>query len=91
MFGVRSLILPHGGVRKVSFPPNLESNVTKFAPHKALELSLRGKLTFDDRVVFHRVEGLRGREHVVTISVSTLSDPAFQLRFQRVSGNEITT
>jgi hypothetical protein len=28
--------------------------VTKFAPHKALGLIARGKLTFDERVVLHR-------------------------------------
>jgi len=32
--------------------------VTKFAPHKALESTARGKLTFDDRVVLHRVDHL---------------------------------
>ena len=32
-----------------------ERYVTKFAPHKALTLIARGKLTFDDRVELHRV------------------------------------
>ena len=30
--------------------------MTKFAPHKALKLIAEGKLTFDERVVLHRVE-----------------------------------
>ena len=34
---------------------NFERNVTKFAPHKALKLIVRGKLTFDERVVLPRV------------------------------------
>jgi len=38
----------------MSLPPNLEGYVTKFAPHKALKLITRGKLTFDERVVLHR-------------------------------------
>jgi len=32
-----------------------ERNETKFAPHKALKLIARGKLTFDERVLLHRV------------------------------------
>ena len=31
--------------------------VTKFAPHKALKITARAKLTFDERVVLHRVKG----------------------------------
>ena len=31
--------------------------MTKFAPHKALKLIEWGKLTFDERVVLHRVDG----------------------------------
>ena len=30
--------------------------VTKFAPHRALKLIVSGKLTFDERVVLHRVK-----------------------------------
>ena len=44
-------------------PPNLEGNVTKFAPHKALKLIARGKLTFDERAVLHRVDSA-GSERV---------------------------
>ena len=38
-----------------SLPPNLEGYVTKIAPHKAFDLILGGKLTFDERVIVHRV------------------------------------
>jgi len=34
---------------------NLEGYVTKFTPHKTVKLSVWGKLTFDERVVLHRV------------------------------------
>jgi len=34
----------------------VEGNVTKFAQHKAFKLTARGKLTFDGRVVLHRVD-----------------------------------
>ena len=37
-----------------------EGPVTKFAPHKALSVIARGKLTFCERVVLHR-DGLRLR------------------------------
>jgi len=37
-----------------SRPQVLGCYVTKFAPHKALKLIARGKLTFDERVVVHR-------------------------------------
>jgi len=36
-----------------------EGDVSKFAPHKAIQLNARGKLTFDKRVVLHRVVGPR--------------------------------
>ena len=32
-----------------------ERYATKFAPHKVLKSITRGKLTFDERVVLHRV------------------------------------
>ena len=35
--------------------PNFERKVTTFAPHKALKSIACGKLTFDERVVLHRV------------------------------------
>ena len=44
---------------RVSLVRNLERCVTSFAPHKALKLIACGKLTFDDRVVLHRV-AMRG-------------------------------
>ena len=44
---------------RVSLVQNFERNETKFAPHKALELVARGKLTFDGGVVLHRVGCLR--------------------------------
>ena len=36
-------------------PQNSDGYVTKFAPHQALKLTACGKLTFDERVVLHRV------------------------------------
>ena len=42
--------------RQVSVPPNLEGQVTKFAPHKALKLIAWCKLTFDEKFELHRVE-----------------------------------
>ena len=36
---------------------DLESCVTKFAPHQVLKLIARGKLTFGERVVLRRVVG----------------------------------
>ena len=36
-------------------PQHFEGYVTKFAPHKILKLIAWGKLTFDKRVVLHRV------------------------------------
>ena len=38
-------------------PIDSEGNVTKFAPHKALKSIVCSKLTFDGRVVAHRVGG----------------------------------
>ena len=40
---------------RVSLARKFERNVTKFAPHKALKLIASGKLTYDERVVLHRV------------------------------------
>ena len=39
--------------------------VTKYAPHKALKLISRGKLTFEERVVLHRVVESRPKPPVV--------------------------
>ena len=44
---------------------NLEGYATKCAPHKALKLIAYGKLTFDERVVLHRVVVWGGREFVM--------------------------
>ena len=46
--------------RKTMVPPTIRwirwgGDVTKFAPHNAPKLIARGKLTFGDRVVLHRV------------------------------------
>ena len=38
---------------------NFEGDVTKFAPHQALKSSACDKLTFDERVVLHRMTGVR--------------------------------
>ena len=41
----------------------LGCHVTKFAPHKAVKLVFGGKLTFDERVVVHRVDPIQlGRQ-----------------------------
>ena len=39
---------------RVSFPSILRGNATKFAQHKALKVIACDKLTFDERVIFHR-------------------------------------
>ena len=41
---------------RASVPRISEGCVTKFASHKALNLIAWGKLTFDERVVAHRVD-----------------------------------
>ena len=46
-----------GGVRGFRSPPKLGCYVTKSAPHKAFKLIAWVKLTFDKRVVLHRVVG----------------------------------
>ena len=57
-FAVESFYLhPHGGPRGFCPPPHLEDTVTKYATHKTPKLIARGKLTFDGRVVVHRVDG----------------------------------
>ena len=47
--------LPHGGVRGFRWGRIPGCYVTKPAPHEALKLIARGMLTFDERVVLHRV------------------------------------
>ena len=47
--------LPHGGVRGFRWGRIPGGYVTKFAPHGALELIVRGKLTLDERGVLHGV------------------------------------
>ena len=54
-FGVQD---PHGGPPKIRWGRNLGCYVTNFAPNKALKFIARGKLTFDERVVIHRVAGV---------------------------------
>ena len=52
-----------GAIRRlprVSVARNLERYVTKFAPHKVVKLTSKGKLTFDERVLVHRVAGTAG-------------------------------
>ena len=56
----RSGGFPHGGLPRVSVARNLERYVTKFAPHKVVKLTSKGKLTFDERVLVHRVAGTAG-------------------------------
>ena len=48
---------PHGGVRGFRPPSNTGCYVTTVAPHKARKLIARGTLTFDEKVVPHRVAG----------------------------------
>jgi len=65
--------------RRVSFPTNLEGNVTTFAPHKALKLTLWGKLTFDETLAVHRVAGLpesdgEGMMRLVSVRTSGLRE-----------------
>ena len=50
---------PHGGARGFGSPCVLGCCMTTFPPHKALLLNAYCKLTFDERVVLHRVEGVR--------------------------------
>ena len=57
----------HGGVRGVRSHNLKGGNVTKFAPHNAVRLIASGKLTFDERVVLHRVG----------VSVSSGTSPNF--------------
>ena len=40
---------------RLSLPDFFEGYVSQFAPHKALKLIPSGKLTFEERVVAHRV------------------------------------
>ena len=47
---------------------NFEGYVTKSAPHKALKLIVRDMLTFDERVVLHRVEGVSWRDDAKVVS-----------------------
>ena len=69
---------------------NFEHNVTKFAPHKALNLFARGKLTFHERVVVHlwnhlKMSQMPGNMHVqkydlslyFQLSESTRSEPFY--------------
>ena len=48
---------------------NLGCYVTKCAPHKALKLIASGKLTFDERVVLHRVDSGFRRDRVMAMKV----------------------
>ena len=53
------LFLAAGGRGTLSLQ-YFERTVTKFVPHKSPKLIASGKLTFDERVVLHRVACLRG-------------------------------
>ena len=75
---------------KVSCGPGSGVLCDRFAPYKALKLVLCGKLTFDERVVLHRVVeeiaeqgsedlGYRGEGFVPFLSALTVS--AFSLIF----------
>jgi len=52
---------PLGGLRGVRSGCFLGCYVTKCAPHKALKLIMRGKSTFDERLVLHRVAQVASR------------------------------
>jgi len=56
--GLRSCLSARWSTR-IWLARNFDCNVTTFAPHKALELIVWGRLTFDERVVLHRVAGNR--------------------------------
>ena len=72
-----------------------ERYVTKFAPHKALKSIPCGKLTFDERVVIHRVAPLdrrvggagRGRDALSAFSssVTVMLSQLVHARLQRCS------
>ena len=47
-------------VSNLTVASNFEGYLTKFAPHKALKLIACCKLTFDERVVAHRVDRVYG-------------------------------
>ena len=47
---------PHGGVRGFRSFSNPGCYVTRLSPNKAIKSIARGKLTFDERVVLHRVD-----------------------------------
>ena len=49
--------VPHGGVRRFRWTRIPGCYVAKCAPHKALKLIARGKLTFGERAVLNRVDG----------------------------------
>ena len=53
---------------RVSSGHFFKRNVTKFSPHTALKLIACGKLTFDERVVVHRL----GRSRALPLSVGVL-------------------
>jgi hypothetical protein len=53
--------------KKVSFPQISGGNVTKFVTHKALKLIARGKLTFEEKSVVHRVVGGVGATRVYSL------------------------
>ena len=58
---------PLGGVPRVLVCGNFHSNVSKFAPHKTLKLIARRNLTFDERVVLHRVASVNGLRFRVAV------------------------
>ena len=53
--------LPTRWTSRVALPRNFEGRVTIFAPHYALNLTAWDKLTFDERIVVHRVTRLGQR------------------------------
>ena len=57
MFDLGERVGSTGWRSRVSLPRISEGYVTKFALHKAQKVITSGKLTFDERVVLHRVDG----------------------------------
>ena len=55
---------------RVSLGLNFDRNVTSFSPPTALKLIARGKLTFDEQFVLHRV-----KSEEQTLKGWTVSDP----------------
>ena len=80
--------LPPISIRSVDFegfPAEIAGNVT---PHKALKLIARGKLTFDERVVLHRV--VESCNNLI-LGVYILEGPFSSARFPKIAHRNMQT